>query len=114
MFDARLWIEGEEISLAEHESRMDLLEPHVAMPRTLRAGDEIEIIVRCDVGVRQYGNDGHGGTGFSGRPGVLVACAAPPLEARYEDGKVLVRADDENWEVEHELLIAESCRLDNS
>ena len=104
MRHARLWVEGEEIDISTLELLSELTAPHVAIEST-EYGRRVEVVVRCDVGIAQYGKDGYEGTGFSGRPAVLVARAFEPLgDAIYSDGLVRVSCGGEYWEIEHELL----------
>jgi len=104
MFNARLWVDQAEIDLAPYQRVAELLAPQV--PLSARPpGHDLEIVVRCDCGISQYGAQDHGGTGFEGRPAVLVPAAADSLvAAQYHDRRVTVASRAQRWEVPHSLL----------
>jgi len=104
MRDARLWVQGREVDISGHELRSAMLAPHIEMPRGLAAGAEVEILVRCNVSVRQYDVKETGGSGFDGLPAVLVPQSAPEPQASYTDGVVTVTAGAETWTIDHVLL----------
>ena len=104
MRNLRLWIDGEELDLSPHRLRMELLEPEIALlPKW--AGRMIEIILCCDTGYSQYAEDGNRGSGFYGRPTILVEQSAPGVEfAEYRDGLVTVCSGGKEWSIKHSLL----------
>jgi hypothetical protein len=106
MWDLRLWVNDMEIDLASHRSRMDLMEIDVELP-PVRAGEAVELLVRVDCGIRQYGDDRHG-SGFWGRPALLAATALEQADyADYERGVVSVRSGRLIWQIEHTLMTRE-------
>lgn len=104
MFNLQLWINGEIVDLSSHTMRMNLLEPEIELPAKF-SGSEIEVTVCCDTGDSQYGPDGHEGSGFYGKPVILVAQDAPGVEfADYQDNTVIVRSGKNEWIVKHNLM----------
>ena len=101
MRHARLWANGQEIDLTPVSLLSELMLPqvYIGLP------GEVEIVVRCDSGVSQYGKDDHGGGGFWGRLAVLVpAETAATVSASYKDGVVTVTGDGQEWKIEHQLM----------
>ena len=104
MLNLRIWINGTSLDLSSHTLRMNLLEPEIALPPHL-SGQEVEVIVCCDTGHSQYAADGNQGSGFYGRPVILVEKPASGVEhAQYHDGTVTIRADGKEWIVTHPLM----------
>jgi hypothetical protein len=104
MIEPRLWFDGHEVDLAPHRLRMELMAPQVEVPAA-RNGADIEVLLRVDCGVSQYGATGRGGNGFSGRPAVLATDEGAPLQhAEYRDGVVTVRTGQHEWHVPHGLM----------
>jgi hypothetical protein len=98
--DAALWVNGHPIDLSPYQQRMELLAPEIALSGD---GGPVEILVRTDCGISQYGKDGS--SNFSGSPAVLIPSAGEPLEAAdYCDGVLRLRAGGQSWQVAHELL----------
>ena len=104
MRDARLWVQGREVDISAHALRSAMLAPHIEMPGGFAAGSEIEVVVRCNVSVRQYDKNETGGSGFEGRPAILVSQAAPEPEARYENNEVVITAGGATWKISHRLM----------
>jgi hypothetical protein len=99
----RLWVDGVELDLAPYAKRQELLPAQVVMPAG--TGRPVEIVVRTEVGVCQYGGRRNDASSFYGRPAVLVPAAPPPLQAtRYADGAVHLLLGDESCTWAHELL----------
>lgn len=106
MLAPRLWVDGREVDLTPHILRMALLEPEVALETA--PGAAIEVVVRVDCGVSQYGANDAGGSGFSGRPALRVRREPEAiLDAAWQNGAVVVRTAAREWRVEHRLLEAE-------
>ena len=100
---ACLWVNGQEIDLAPSHPLSNLMQPQVAMPTGLTGG--VEIVVRCDCGVSQYGKDDEGGTGFWGRPAVLgYVEPAALVSAAYSDGVVSIVGAGREWKIVHSLM----------
>ncbi len=108
-----LWVNGAEVDLGSRMRLMEHLQPQIEMPK-MKAGDSVEVILRCDCGVAQYEESGgnsklitplKAGAGFSGEPAVLVACDPElPLEWHYTDGTVVVRTGKRTYGVPHRLM----------
>ena len=104
MWDAQLWVGGKQIDLSPHRLRMELMEFDVELPLA-DAGSRVEVLLRVDCGASQYGKGDHQGSGFWGRPRVLVeAWAAGVEKAVYADGIVTVVSGGKEWRVEHTLM----------
>jgi hypothetical protein len=111
MFNPALWVNGEPVDLAPFAQSMELLEPQVPMP-ALPAGTSVEVVVRVDCGVGQYGPDSHDGTGFAGHPAVLVPAKADRLlHAAYRDGLVMICTDTRDWTLPYALLPEEDAHV---
>jgi hypothetical protein len=104
MCNLRMWINGNPLDLSRHSPRMDLLEPEIALAEEY-AGKTVEIILCCDTGYSQYAPDGNHGSGFDGKPALLVPQPAPGIdEATYRNGVVTVRSGGKEWNVKHTLM----------
>lgn len=103
----QLWINGRELDLAEHQLRMGLLPPQVALPAS-SAGETVEIQVRVECSIRQYGDHSHsGGSGFWGQPALLMSRRDEAVtEALYKDGAVHIVAGGRTWTVKHTVMEA--------
>ncbi len=104
MREARLWVQGREVDISAHALRSAMLAPHIEMPGDLTAGSEIEVVVRCNVSIRQYDKNETGGSGFEGRPVVLAPQAAPEPEAHYENNEVVITTGKTTWKIPHRLM----------
>ncbi len=104
MRDARMWVEGTEVDISAHALSSAMLAPHILMPDGFVGGSEIEVVVRCNISVRQYDQNETGGSGFDGQPVVLIPQAVSEPLARYENGRVIISAGDEKWEVAHAMM----------
>ena len=100
----RLFVNGQEVDLAEHDPRQHLLAPEVQMPAGLRPGSRVEVMLYTEVSIAQYEAGGAGGTGFSGQPAILVPRPSPQPEASYREGRVRVRCGAETWDIPYKLL----------
>ncbi len=103
MINPRLWINGKEINLDSNILRSELLCPQVKMPDI--EGKDIEIVVVCECGISQYGTDDRGGTGFSGKPAVIIPDENELLiNAGYTNGKILITSTKNSWEFNYDLM----------
>ena len=99
-FEPALWINGREVDLEPYRLLMNLIEPQVPIPAAAVDTGELDIVVRVDCGVGQYGKENHEGTGFSGQPAILTArdgVEAPVAD--YRGNEVQVRQGDQQWRV---------------
>jgi len=105
MREPRIWVNGQEMDLAPHLMRMSLLPPQVALP-PMSPGSEVEVTVRVDCSISQYGEDHHhGGSSFWGQPALMTTCPDESLvEAVFRDGQVQVQAAGKTWTVKHQLM----------
>jgi hypothetical protein len=100
----RMWVNGTEINLDSYKLRMELLCPQILMPAET-AGKSVEIVVVCECGTSQYGQEDRGGTGFSGQPAIIIPDGADTLiNAGYHDGKVVVTSTKNSWEFPYILM----------
>ena len=104
MGDPALWVNGTEVDLKPYVCLMGHLQPQVAMPKS-KAGEKVEIMLRCDCGVEQYEETKkktasihagpRGSVGFSGEPAALVECEPEmPVEWSYSNDQSH-RADEQ-------------------
>lgn len=102
--DLQVWVNGEAVDVSRYARCSALLAPQIAMPEVFTGGSEIEVVVRCNVSARQYDHNETGGSGFDGRPAVMVPVIPPEPMATYADGIVKVTAGEDVWNVSHQLL----------
>ncbi|MCX7935591.1 MAG: hypothetical protein N3A66_10085 [Planctomycetota bacterium] len=96
--EPRLWLNGVEVDLTPHLLRGRLLPPQVEAPGGL-AG-EVEILMRTDCSLGQYGENEDGGTCFWGSPAILVESEGDPLrEARLLQNEVYVKSASGEWRI---------------
>jgi hypothetical protein len=82
---------------------MDLLPANVPMPKGMRPGSSIEVVISTLTGVRRA--NGSVVLGFWGSPKTLVPAARPaPLHAVYADGRVCVRQGAQEWQLPYKLM----------
>ncbi|MFZ2656584.1 MAG: hypothetical protein WAX69_16745 [Victivallales bacterium] len=104
MLNLRAWINGMEIDISSHKILMNLMEPEIAIPKKLQ-GKKAEVILCCDTGYSQYASDGNGGGGFYGKPLILIDKPVAGIEyAEYKNGAVSIRADGEEFKIEHDMM----------
>lgn len=101
---ATLWVEGREIDLSGYEQVGQLMQIQVPL-HAERAG-EVEVLVRTDTGVSQYGLRGEKDTGssFWGVPAVLVPREPQPVQAMYQNHEVQVLIGEQIHRVPVALL----------
>ena len=99
--NARLWVNGAEISLKNYECSMNLISPLIEMP--VYACDSLDITFYTEVGISHY-KDEREGTGFFGRAAVYTEEKAELIKAVYENSIITVTDGDDTYEIEHALI----------
>jgi len=98
--EPRLWLSGVEIDLSAHLLRGQLLPPQVEAPAGLGRGD-VEVIVRTDCSLGQYGEKENGGTCFWGKPAIMTeTCGDSLIDARLEQRQVWVKSAGGEWKID--------------
>jgi hypothetical protein len=101
--EAKMWVDNGQMDLSDHVPCMHLLPADIPMPKGMRPGSSIEVVISTLTGV---GNTkGSAVLGFWGRPKTVVSAASPALlHAVYADGQICVRHGAQEWKLPYNLM----------
>ena len=105
--EAKMWVDNCELDLSDQVPRMDLLPANVPMPKGMRPGSSIEVVISTRTG--SWDAKHSVVHGFWGHPRILVPAERPPrLHAVYLDGRICVRQGAQEWKLPYQLMEAGS------
>lgn len=101
--EARMWVDHCELDLSGQVPRMDLLPANVPMPKGMRPGSSIEVVISTRTG--SWDAKHSVVPGFWGHPRILVPAERPPqLHAVYSDGRICVQQGAQEWKLPYQLM----------